>query len=149
MSRTKVKSGGHTTVVAEEMNNEDKALSEVRDLASEFHHKLFTISVERGIDYEKVMDAAQEDLEGVNIPEEESEEIRKRATKEGKTFAQVVLEYVRLGLAASPSHLKTFNEYSELTGVPLDEVLNECLSEYPECTIETRLECMAERAAQS
>ena len=47
------------------------------------------------------------------------------------------------------SHIETLKEYSHLTGIPLDDILKECLSEYIEITIETALECMAERSAQS
>ena len=107
------------------------------------------MSGELGIGYEEAMNVAQENLEGANIPEEESEEIRKRAKKEGKTFVQVVLELVELGLAASPRHIKKFKEYSEITGIPLNEVLDECLSEYIECSIEVRLEGLTEQATQS
>jgi hypothetical protein len=45
MSRTtKQTSGSRKTVVAKEMNNKAEALSKVRDAASEFHDKLFTMS---------------------------------------------------------------------------------------------------------
>ena len=130
-------------------NNKAEALSKVRNMASEFLDKLFTMSDASGIGYEEIMAAAQDTLEGVNIPEEESEEIRKRAKKERKTFVQVVLELVELGLAVRPSHIKQFRDYSELTGVPLHDVLDECLGEYIECSIETRLEDFADQTAQS
>ena len=46
-------------------------------------------------------------------------------------------------------HIDVFRQYSQLTGIPLDDVLDECMSEYTTCTIETAIECMAERSAQS
>ena len=39
----------------------------------------------------------------------------------------------RATLPMSPKiarHLETFNEYSQLSGIPLEDVLVECLSEY-------------------
>jgi len=44
-------------------------------------------------------------------------------------------------------HIEKFKEYSKLTGIPLEEVLNECFSEYREYSIEIELKHMAEQAA--
>lgn len=46
-------------------------------------------------------------------------------------------------------HLEVFRQYSRLTGITLNDVLDECMSEYTLCTIETAIEGMAERSAQS
>ena len=46
-------------------------------------------------------------------------------------------------------HIKVFMQYSKMSGIPVEELLDECLSEYIECTIETGMECMAERAASA
>jgi hypothetical protein len=57
-----------------------------------------------------------------------------------------------LGLVLSRKnarHIEKFKEYSKLIGVPLDDVLEECFSEYRQCTVETGIECLAERAASA
>ena len=46
-------------------------------------------------------------------------------------------------------HIEKFEEYSQLSGIPLQEVLNECFSEYREYSIEVELKHLAEQAAQS
>jgi hypothetical protein len=46
-------------------------------------------------------------------------------------------------------HIEVFKQYSRLTGITLNDVLDECLSEYIKCTIETGLEHMAEQAASA
>jgi hypothetical protein len=43
--------------------------------------------------------------------------------------------------------IDVFKQYSLLSGIPLDDLLDECLSEYIEVTIETGFEDLAERAA--
>ena len=44
-------------------------------------------------------------------------------------------------------HIEVFEQYSKLTGITLNDVLDECLGEYIECTIETGLEHVTEQAA--
>lgn len=149
MSGSKQKSEGHKTVVVpEEMNNKAKALLQVRDAAGEFLNKIYAMSEEHGICSEDAMDAAQGILEGVNIPEEETEEIHKRAKKEGKTFVQVVLELVELGLSASPRYVKKFKRYAKDTGTPLNEVFDECLGDYAYVVIQTHYDFAGRKEAQ-
>ena len=53
-----------------------------------------------------------------------------------------------LGLSQKNAcNIDVFKQYSKLSGIPLDEMLDECLSEYIEVTIETGYEDLAERAA--
>jgi hypothetical protein len=46
-------------------------------------------------------------------------------------------------------HVEVFKQYSRLTGIPLDAVLDECLGEYIECSIEIELKHLAEQAASA
>jgi hypothetical protein len=53
-----------------------------------------------------------------------------------------------LGLShKNARRIDVFKQYSRLSGIPLDDLLDECLSEYIEVTIETGYEDLAERAA--
>jgi hypothetical protein len=44
-------------------------------------------------------------------------------------------------------HVEVFKQYSKLTGIPLEEILHECFSEYREYSIEVELKHLAEQAA--
>jgi hypothetical protein len=55
----------------------------------------------------------------------------------------------RTNVAIKEGHYKAVSEYSELTGIPVSEIMDECLSEYLTCTIETRLEDLAGQTASA
>jgi len=46
-------------------------------------------------------------------------------------------------------HLESFKEFSELTGIPVEDLLAEALEDYIECSISSRTESIAERAASA
>jgi hypothetical protein len=46
-------------------------------------------------------------------------------------------------------HIEVFREYCKLTGITLNDVLDECLGEYIECTVETHIRHLAEEAASA
>jgi hypothetical protein len=46
-------------------------------------------------------------------------------------------------------HIEVFKQYSKLTGTTLDDVLDECFSEYREYSIEIDLKHLAEQAASA
>ena len=61
---------------------------------------------------------------------------KKKANRRGRT-----------NVAIKDEHSEVLKQYSKLSGIPLDEMLDECLSEYIEVTIETGYEDLADRAA--
>ena len=80
-------------------NLEETVTEAMRDDIREAHHMFCSKkSDEHGVSLDKVADIVVEELEGIVIPEEESEELRARAAKEGKTFKEKVIEYVGRGL---------------------------------------------------
>jgi hypothetical protein len=46
-------------------------------------------------------------------------------------------------------HIEVFKQYSKLTGIPLSDVLDECLGEYIEYSVEIELKHMAQQAASA
>jgi hypothetical protein len=73
--------------------------ADVQDEIFEADHGLFCALDEKyGLGINTVSEIVLSRLEGVIIPEEESEELRARADKEGKTFTALVVEYVNRGL---------------------------------------------------
>ena len=65
-----------------------------------------------------VTDVAVSELEGVTIPEEESEELRARAEREGKSFTELVIEYVNQGLSADADFDRTQRLLARKEGQP-------------------------------
>ena len=51
----------------------------------------------------------------------------------------------RRNVAITNEHYNIVTQYSQLTGVPVEELLDEALSEYIEYTIETRVEDLETR----
>lgn len=55
----------------------------------------------------------------------------------------------RKNVAIKDEHYNAVSGYSELTGVPLAELMDECMAEFIECTIETRLTDLSGQAGSA
>lgn len=55
----------------------------------------------------------------------------------------------RKSIPIKNTHHRMVFQYSELTGIPVSEIMDECLSEYIECTLETQLEDLAAHTASA
>ncbi|MGA8618892.1 MAG: hypothetical protein WB660_10310 [Candidatus Sulfotelmatobacter sp.] len=85
-------------ISAEVWRGEDVPETVQEDINEAVHQVILAKETEHDIGVSVIQDIVVCGLEGVVIPEEESEELRARAARDEKTFQELVIEYVNRSL---------------------------------------------------